>query len=381
MPSLYIDIENAAGTKFGPIVSASQWRYTARMDRAGTFEFVMPASDPKAAYVIKKRIARAYAYLDGAYVEVGAGIIDRIEKIVQDDGTVSLKVSGDDLIRELTYRTVLTLKLSSGGNAITHAAAVALVDAVLTTPLDTWVFTPDASPPNDLIYGQFNGETVLQAAIKLAQKAENHFYRGTGRSLIYSSEFTPSGIRAIQGVGRMPSHLCAINRLSEKIDTYDLITRIYPRGSGNAEVQLTLWPVSVAHAATLPAGYTFNRAGNYIEYDAGVVTYGQIDRQVDYREIGPVENTDADIRAAANALFDAALEELRRRSSELEQATYTIGLTGCKQLLRPMQSIRAVYKDTLAGLDIDDDLNILEATWEISGEEVHTIGLVVSNAH
>src|SRR5690606_38968273 len=113
------------------------------------------------------------------------------------------------------------------------------------------------------------------------------------------------------------------------------INRIYPRGSGNANVQLTLR----ATTRTAPAGYTLNAAENYIEYDAGVASDGLIERQVDFRDIGPIDNTDADIVSASNALFDAALEELRRRSSEIEEAVYVVQLEGCSQLLRPMQSI------------------------------------------
>lgn len=378
MPAFYIDVENSAGVKQGggPITSASGWRYTARMDKAGVFQFSMPASDPKAASILKKYIVRAYAYLDGAYVEVGAGIIDRIEKQVQNDGTVRLLVAGDDLIRELTYRSVHTLKLESGGNPISHAAAVALVDAVLTTPLDGWVFTPDASPPNDSIYGYFNGETVLQAAIKVAEKSQSHFYRGEGRSLIFDSEFSLSSQRAIQARGELSAFNCAITKLTQKIDTYDLITRIYPRGSGNANVQLTLR----ATDRVAPAGYTLDTLNNYIEYNQGTTDYGRIERQVDFRDIGPISNTNLDVIAASNALYDASLEYLRRHSSELEQATYTVQLSGCRTLLRPMQSIRVVYKDSLADLDIDADLNILEATIEVSDDEIYTTNMVVSNA-
>lgn len=375
MAVVYIDIENGAGQKQGngPITSASRWASTARMSKAGDFEFEMPASDPKAVSVRKKYIARAYARLNGQRIEVGAGIIDNIQKIVQVDGTVALRVSGDDLVRELTYRSVKNLKLYTGGNPVTHAAAVAAVGGYAPAG---WSFTPDGAPPNDNIYGYFNGETVLQGMVKVAEKSQNHFYRGTGRSLIFASSFTASGVRAIQARGDLSPTTCAITKLTEQIDTYDLITRIYPRGSGNGEVQLTLRATS----RVAPAGFTLDAAQNYIENDTAEATYGIIERQVDYRDIGPVENTDADIQAAANMLFDAALETLKRQSTELEQATYTVQLAGCSQLLRPMQSIRMVYRDTPAGLNINADLNILEATWQVDESGLYTTDLVVSNA-
>lgn len=371
----YIDIENSAGQRqgSGPITSASQWRYTARMDKAGNFDFVMPASDPKAILVQKKRIARAYARINGAWTEVGAGIIDRIEKQPQADGSVVLRVSGDDLVRELTYRSVLNLKLYNDGLAVSHSVALAATGAYAPSG---WTFAPDSSPPNDSVYGYFNGETVLAAMVKIADKSQNHFYRGVGRSLVFASSFAPSGVRAIQAHGDLASETCAIVNLTEQIDTYDLITRIYPRGSGNANVQLTLR----ATDRSAPSGYTLNTSQNYIENDTATANYGRIERQIDFRDIGPIANTDADIEAASNMLFDAALEYLKRNSTELEQATYTLQVAGCSQLLRPMQSIKVVYRDLTAGLDINTDLNILEATWQVSTDGVYTTDLIVSNA-
>ncbi len=371
----YIDIEDSSGQRLGsgPIMSASKWRITMRMDKAGSFDFEMPATDPKATIVQKKRIARAYAFMNGQRIEVGAGVIDNIRRQPAADGKVTLQVSGDDLIRELTYRSVLNLKLYTGGNPVSHAAAVAAVGSYAPAG---WIFTADGSPPNDSIYGYFNGETVLQGAIKVAQKSESHFYRGVGRNLIFASNFTSSGVRAIRARGELAPATCAIVSLSEQINTYDLITRIYPRGSGNANAQLTLR----ATTRTAPAGFILNKADNYIEHVASVTNYGRIERQIDFREIGPILNTDADIVAASNALFDAALETLKRRSTELAQATYTLAIAGCSELLRPMQSIRLVHRDLAAGLDINANLNILEATWQVDKSGLYTTGLKVSNA-
>lgn len=371
---LWIDVESSAGIKQGngPVTSASQWRYTSRMSKAGEFAFEMPASDPKAILIQRKRIVRAYAMMGETRVNVGSGIIDNIERQVQSDGTVSLRVSGNNLLRELSYRSVLNLKLYLGGNPVSHATALA---AVSTYAPAGWTFAPDTSPPNDSVYGYFGGESVLAAIIKIAEKSQNQFWVGADRTVTFASSFTPSGVRAIQARGDLSPATCAIVNLTEQIDTYDLITRIYPRGSGNANAQLTLR----ATTRSAPAGYVLNTAQNYIENTASVAAYGRIERQVDFRDIGPVDNTDADIQAAANMLFDAALKHLRRNSTELEQATYTLSVAGCSQLLRPMQTIRVVYRDLTAGLDINTDLNILEATWQVDATGIYTTDLVVSN--
>jgi hypothetical protein len=377
-----IDIENAAGVKqgSGPITSATHWRYTARLDEAGDFSFEMPASDPKAALVQKKMIARAYALLGpagGLRVEVGAGIIDQIERQPDENGAGHVTVSGNDLIRELTYRSVLNLKLYTGGNPVSHAAAVA---AVASFAPAGWTIGADSTPPNNSVYGYFNGETVLSALIKTAEKSQNHFYRSTGRTLNFASTFTPSGLRAIKAPPGAALDLgaitCAITDISELQNLYDLLTRIYPRGSGNADAQLTLR----ASTRAAPAGYTVDRIANYIENTGYAATYGRIEQQLDFREIGPVSNTTPDIVSASNMLFDAALETLKRRSVELDDKSYTISLAGCGQLLRPMQTIRVVYRDLAAGLDINRDLNILESTWEVSQAGLYTTGLTVSSA-
>lgn len=372
-----IDLEDSSGTKLGsgPITSAAGWRYTARMDRAGEFRFTMAATDAQASLVTKKCVVRAWALLpNGVWTDVGAGVIDRIVRRPQNDGTVLLEVSGADLLRELQYRSVRDLRLYIGGNPVSHAAALAAVAGYAPAG---WAFTPDPAPPVAGIYGRFNGESVLAAVIKIADKTRTHFYRGTGRSLVYANTFTPSGIRAIAaGPGDLAAETCAITRIQESIDSYNQITRIYPRGSGNGDVQLTL----KATTRTAPAGYTLNKSSNYLEDDAAVAQYGVLEEFVEWREIGPVENTASDIRAAANQLFDEALGDLARRSLSSETPYYDLELAGCSTLLRPMQSIRVIYYDPVSGVDINRDLNIIEATWQVDNDGVATTGLTVTTA-
>ena len=110
---IWIDIETSAGVKVGsgPITSATGWRNVRRLSRAGTFDFEMPAGDPKAGDLAPKRVARCYGLVDGVVTELGAGVIDEIALQPERGGATMLQVRGDDLLRELTYRTVGTLKL------------------------------------------------------------------------------------------------------------------------------------------------------------------------------------------------------------------------------------------------------------------------------
>lgn len=373
MTEFYVQIEDSSGTKLGsgPLSSVTRWQYTARFDRAGSISFEFAANDPQAAIVQNRRIARAYALLNGVWTEVGAGVIDDIVTAPNDMGRVSLNVSGMDLIRELSYRTVGDLEIGEGSGA-THSAALTAISALAPAG---WSFTPAVAPDNDYIYARYGGESVLGALVHLAERTQTHFYRSSGRTLVFTSSFTSSGVRAIQATGDLAAETCAIVNLRRTVDTHDLLTRITPYGSGQGEARLTL----AATSRAAPVGYTLSAANNYIENDSATSTYGLVNfPQVEFKEIGPISNTDADVQAAANMLFDAALEELRRRSTLASQETYTLTIAGCSQLLRPMQTIRLVYRDSDQGIDIDDDLYILEATWQVDESGVRTTNLVVS---
>lgn len=368
-----VDIENSSGTKLGsgPVASVRRWRYTSRMDRAGDISFDFAANDPQVGVVANRNIARAKALINGAWVEVGAGVIDTVDTSPDAQGRVSLSASGMDLIRELSYRTVGELEVGSGSGA-THSAALTAIGALAPAG---WTFTPAASPDNDYIYARYGGESVLGALVYLAERTQTHFYRSSNRTLVYTSAFVDSGVRAIQAYGDLEPEQCAIVGLRRTVDTHDLITRITPYGSGQGAARLTL----AATSRAAPSGYTLSAANNYIEHDAAVASYGQIDfPEIEFKEITPISNTDADLQAAANMLFDAALEELTRRATLASQETYSLTIAGCSQLLRPMQTIRVIYRDVSQNIDIDADLYILESTWEIDESGIGTTALVVS---
>jgi hypothetical protein len=78
-------------------------------------------------------------------------------------------------------------------------------------------------------------------------------------------------------------------------------------------------------------------------------------------------------------LFDVTLRELQRRNEEAAASYYDIHLAQCSTLLRPMQTMRLVYQDAESGLDVDTDLNILEATWSVDVTGVQTTSVIVSN--
>lgn len=358
----------------GPLTSVTRWSYTARLDRAGTVEFDYSANDPQAEYVTNRRAVYARALLDGVWTEVGIGIVDKIDTIPNSDGHVTMRASGLDIIGELGYRNVRSLEI---GEATGATLEEALTDLNALAPL-AWIFEYiDVSiPENDYFYAKFDGESLLGALIYLADKTYVHFRRDVLRGLIFSAEFVDSGVRAIQAQGSLSPHTCAITGLTRTVDTHGLLTRIYPYGSGeDRESSLTL----AATGRSAPAGYTLDTVDNYIENDAATTLYGLIDfPEISFKEITPITNTNADYQAASDMLFDSALAELQRRSSLAAQYTYDLSVAGCSALLRPLQTIRLVYRDPEQGIDIDEDLYILEATWEMDTSGIRTSRLTVS---
>ena len=102
---MQIWLEDSTGARLGPgpLTSAVTWQHTRELDRVGTFAFSLPADDPLASEVRVKRVARCWQYEDGQWREYGAGIIERREYVTGANGPM-LRVSGQDLLRELTYQ-------------------------------------------------------------------------------------------------------------------------------------------------------------------------------------------------------------------------------------------------------------------------------------
>ena len=376
MSNFWIDIENASGIKQGegPIISAEYWESVVRMDRAGSFSFSMPASDLRAVIVQPKLVARCYARVQDNVTEIGAGIIDKITLTVGAQGQTMLVVSGDDLLRELTNRSVGFLELTDGnGNGVINALYQVMQCA------HGWSLSYYPSTENN-VYAKFAGETVLSALIKIAEDKGEHFRIGTDRSVAWlRKDLLPSGIRAIQG-GEPTSidgnkDVCIVVNLQEERDTYQICSRIYPYGSGVGDARLTL----AATSMTAPMGYTLDKANNYLENGTTKGLYGQIEQYMSFKDIAPVSNTDADLQAAANKLFDAALTYLEKHKQP--EKFYTMEVSKVDRLIYPGETVRVIVKkvvDAYEVVDIDADLYVLEVRNRIDGSGIRTTGMQVA---
>lgn len=375
----WIDIEDSSGNKqgSGPITTALNWDNIDRLDRAGKFMFEMPATDERAELVVSKRIARCWGIVDDSVTELGAGIIDEIT--VRTGDPVLLRVSGVSIARELNYRSVGFEEISDGSGA---GVTTALADIMAFAPAG-WAL--DAvngySTTSGLVYAKYAGESVLNALIKLSTKTGEHFRISSDRKVVWLRTDSPdSGVRAIHGADVIAvednTDVALITALEEVKDTYETVSRIYPYGSGTGEARLTLAPTNRSAAS----GYTLSKADNYIKRDAAESSYGQIERYLSFKDIMPVSNTDADQQTAANMLYDAAYEWLKRHSAVSK--FYRLAVAKLDQALLPGQTINVVYRRSVDGydaVDIDGDLNILEVTNRIDQTGIRTVALQVAD--
>lgn len=377
----YIDIEDDAGVRYGPgpIVSAANWMSENNVDRAGKFQFAMPAADPKSLLVEKKRYASCYAILPGGVTRLGRGIIDRIATEPGTNGEVTLTVGGDNLLRELNWRSVELLGLYSGTSPITHAAAVTALAAYLPAG---WSAVAAGSPGNDDIYYTYAGESVLAAAIKLAELSRCHVWMSSERTLTFSNTWPSSGLRAIEAPFRPnlnDANTCYIDKFEKIEDTYDLITRVLPYGgeiTGGTAGQI----VTLADCTkSAPPGYTLSTGSKYIKRDAAELAYGRIESFEKFSDIKANSTAAADKQAAANMLFDAGLRELQQRSDPAQ--FFSLKLNHCAQIIEPFRTIRAIFRRVANGrnvVNIDQTLYIMGSTIEVDANEIRTTTLDVA---
>lgn len=369
-------------TRLGTININSKWKLTSKLDRAGTFSFKMPATDPKASLIAGKRIVEAYQVIGGTRTLVGAGVIDERNITLSNEQAGGVyTIGGNDVLSLLSNISVLFLELSDGAGAgvtdgIQDILNLASGWSFNTVPADGYDTTATAT------YGSFAGESVLQALIKTGEKIGEHFRYDSDKKIRWIRDtFTSSGIKAIQTMSpdsTIDPTVCLIDSLSVEYQGYDIASRVYPFGGGNGEARLTLQLTT----ESAPAGYTLVKSNNesYLKKDATETSYGIIQKVISFKDIVPISNTDADVQAAADTLFAAAKYYLDTHDDE--HVVYSLKVSGLSQLLYPGQTIRVVYRgytDSGNWIDIDENLTILETGNEASDANITTGNLVVSN--
>jgi len=375
----WVDIENSSGARVGAgPLRASQFNTTDRLSACGEFSFVVSASDPNLSALAEKRAAICkYVDMNGVVQNFGGGVIDRIERVIGEDGRMEIHVSGNNLARELSYRSVGALDLSGVGGAGVADAP----DQIMALAPAGWTINDGTTLINT--YAGYNGESVLNALAGVGEYIGEHWRLGSGRAVDWigpASTFIASGVRAVQHINdpvsaETAAGIALITSFKEVSDAAELLTRVIPHGAGNGGVVLTL--ASITDSA--PTGYSVDAALNYVKRNASETTYGRIERALDFKDIAPLSNTTADIQAAANMLLQACVEHLRRYGEP--QKFYDIGLSKVDQVMQVGTTLRAVYRllvDSAVVYDLNNDFNIIQVQNQITAEGIHTTGVTIS---
>jgi hypothetical protein len=164
----WVDITDSDGVRYGqgPVITATQWINTARMDRAGVFSFDMPATDRKAADVDNDRYAYCYGVLDGTVTQLGAGIIKQVQLRVDPAQGPMLRVSGEDLLSDLARYTVGDLEVYQ-------------VSDTLSTPDEAYYLNLRNVPStNSRMDNALDGNAGTYSSFQLYQYRQTYVYVG-----------------------------------------------------------------------------------------------------------------------------------------------------------------------------------------------------------
>lgn len=363
----------------GPLFEITGLEFNDPLSRMGRFALTVPVSARALAVAPLLTVLRIYQGDTWLFT----GIVEDVDDNVGSNGDTFLTFRGGSIMLELYETAVVPFKLANNGTPLTNILTATLApasawsyDTSPTAPYSGWDTL--ANPP----YGQFFGESILQGLTMLSRLSGENFVIGdTDRTLIWIRDnWVASGVRAIQGApdpiaAEGNANICYIQTLRRSTKGRQVVNRCYPYGSGEGDTRLTIRGSS--YAADAFADYTINKTGNYIDYDPAFYPYTMVrERYVQFREIAPLSNTDADVQAAADALADTAMLWLAEHGYAQQYFSLSV-LKLVPGRVRPGMTIDVLYED--ANISIDSTLNVLDVTWRLIGDQLRA-DLAVSDA-
>lgn len=380
-----VDIVDRLGVKVGPgpLATCIDLSFDTLLSQAGTFTARFPANDPRLVYLqIKKHFL--HFYVDGTIVFRGLAESQRME--VGNDGQRMLVVEGRDLLAELAETSINFEAMVLDSDAIFNAPHSVVLAYNVQMPLDMQWGAGDVGDTETGVYARFSGENALSALMKIAEHIGESFRltqgASGGRALQWLGTTTPaSGVRAVQSAGDAIAaednqHICFIQSLSERRDASGMITQIVPFGSGLGDTRLDIEGTS----RTPPAGFAIGGGGLSIRSGVAEAYIGKsIIRHVNFKDIRPLFNTDADIQTAKDFLFDSALEYLRRNDSVDDVVEYDLSVIALPDHVRVGMTLRVVYQDD--HYLVDRDLVILGIRTAVDSDGGRLYNLTVATTN
>lgn len=394
---MWIDILGSDGEPVGPgpITTATSFRYTHRLGRAGEWELRVPATEPRLALATLKRELHCYTYINGQKRWMGGGELE--QRSVALSGVPEMVLTGNDPLYELA-RIPIRLEINYDSPYIGNG----IWQHMLTFAPAGWAITIEGNTPQVIL--RFAGESLLNCLITLAQKTGKLFTlaptsAGVFRHILITSAVQISGVVATNQAAPLAIErnvaACLIDKIERRENAWSLINRGIAFGAGSGEARFTpyaatQWPngasINSTYSVTDLSGrghrFILNKGENSITDLDSVAAYGDAyASQVQFKEIAPISNNAGDTIAAANTLVGATVEWLMDTS--VPQDHYTVAVHGLRRLLRPGQSVRVQAKEVRDGqapIDINADLIIQEIITQVDENGATPVSLTVSTS-
>jgi hypothetical protein len=340
---IWAEVYDAAGNRLGagPIRTLTQLSITRALDGAGSFDFTVPAHDPRVAELLQpERRVRFYRDQGSTIREVGRGIIRKLNYTASASGW-QITVSGTDALDELKRRSVL---LNRAYNNTTVAAVVSdLVGLV-----GGWSALSSVAT---LLSARFDAVSVLKALQEVIKLQGLHLRLTSGNTVEVGALGSSSGLilltaqQITAGMTNNPQ-VAFIERLQETQASQEIINRLYVLGAGaNVDSAFTLTASTRTTPYPIHSTTVNGRTLLYIEDTASVAAYGVCERVGQFREIAPLTNGTTDTARAANALYDAAAAWLARYSQP--QTSYSVSVPSSPLIPLPGDKLRLMYHDPI----------------------------------
>lgn len=383
---VWCDVYDSTYTRLssGPVTAIKRASFKRALDGAGSFDLIAVGTDAQALDLLtnERRVKIYGETLSGAARLLGDGII-RQRELVEQAGSVELRITGPDALDELKRVNVLLAR--------TYQDTLQNVINSLIGLVSGWAATVDTAIASNTIEARFDGVSVLAAMQDIADRYGYHLrLDGSTTRQIEISEFgNDNGLRiskveVVTSETILNNELLMVQRLSQGQSSEDVYNWLLPVGAGEGVAALTLEkstrtsPYTI-QATTGPDGTTLY----FISDASSISSYGTIQKVGQFKNVAPISNSDADIVAAANALYDAAVEDLQHHKQPTEH--YAVTVKNAQVSIQPGDKIELDYKaqvQTAAGLV--DYLNIRDTFWildvrEAVGTEGTSATLTISN--
>lgn len=353
----------------GPLLDVTGLDASDPLSRAGRFNLTVPLSERAKSVQALLTVLKVYVDED----VLGWYLIETVQHSQGSDGAISLRFRGRSLLAELGELSVGVLDTAVGGVPLTNTLQTILA------PASSWSYdtAPDAPQVGyntlvNLVYARFRYDSILAALVGVSKLSGENFIIGNGpRQVIWvRDQWVDAGLRALQGAPQMVraeenDDICFIQSLRESEEGANVINRVYPFGSGTGETRLGIKGSSYTIAQF--ADYTINKAGGFIDYSPSGYAYPLRETGLQFREIAPLSNTDADVQAASDMLVDASMRWLAERCEP--RKFYTLSVTKLRPgRIRPGMQIQVIYQDEQ--YELDTLLNVTEVTCRLIGDRL-----------